>query len=149
MVFLTGSGTRHCPVEGCIGLVETQTDMLVHLWYQYVQDTVVIIEKGNLSHPQCPPCDMAVLWRSLNVSHKIRVQCKKGAERKRRSLTVEEAKAANSSSFSAYRRTLEMVPYLKYLVIVLSAADDDWLEVIRNLTKAWAVWKRISRILSR
>ena len=55
MVFLTGSGTRHCPVEGCIGLVETQTDMLVHLWYQYVQDTVVIIEKGNLSHPQCPP----------------------------------------------------------------------------------------------
>ena len=28
-------------------------------------------------------------------------------------------------------------------------ADDDWPEVIQNLTKARAVWRRMSRIMSR
>ena len=42
-----------------------------------------------------------------------------------------------------------MVPFLKYLGRVLSAADDDWPEVIRKLTKPRAVWRRMSRILSR
>ena len=37
----------------------------------------------------------------------------------------------------------------KYLGIVLSEADDDWPSVIRNLTKARAVWRIMTRILSR
>ena len=54
-----------------------------------------------------------------------------------------------SRAFSAYGRTLEMVPSFKYLGRLLSAADDDWPAVIRNRTKARAVWRRMSRILSR
>ena len=42
-----------------------------------------------------------------------------------------------------------MVPPLKYLGILLSSADDDCPVVIRNLTKARAVWRRILKILSR
>ena len=37
----------------------------------------------------------------------------------------------------------------KYLGRVISAPDYDWLEVIRNLEKARAVWRRIVRILIR
>ena len=64
-------------------------------------------------------------------------------------MAVEEAWAVTSREFSAYRIPLEMVFFIKYLGIVLSAADDDWPVVIRNLTKARAVWRRMSRILSR
>ena len=53
-----------------------------------------------------------------------------------------------SRAFSVYGHPLKMVPYFKYLGRVLSASDDDWPEVIRNLTKAWAVWQRMLRILS-
>ena len=42
-----------------------------------------------------------------------------------------------------------MVPSFKYLGIVILAADDDCLAVIQNLTKAQAVWVRMTRILIR
>ena len=32
---------------------------------------------------------------------------------------------------------------------MISRADDDWPAVIRNLAKAWAVWRRAMRTLSR
>ena len=32
---------------------------------------------------------------------------------------------------------------------MISAADDDWLAVVRNLAKAQVVWRRFTRILSR
>ena len=60
---------------------------------------------------------------------------KKGAEKKRRCLEAEEARAVTSRVFSAYGRTLDMIPFFKYLGRVLLAADDDWPAVIRNLTK--------------
>ena len=42
-----------------------------------------------------------------------------------------------------------MVPSFKYLGRVLLASDNDWPAVIRNLTKARAVWRRMARILIR
>ena len=32
---------------------------------------------------------------------------------------------------------------------MIFAADDDWLEVVKNLDRARKVWSRMSRILSR
>ena len=61
----------------------------------------------------------------------------------------EEEKAVTSREFSAYRRLLEMMTSFKYLGRVISVADDDWPEVIRNLENAWAVWRRMTRILGR
>ena len=42
-----------------------------------------------------------------------------------------------------------MVPSFKYLSRLLSAADDDWPALIQKMTKAQAVWRIMSRILSR
>ena len=92
---------------------------------------------------------MLVPWRSLHRSHKSTSQFKKGAERKRKYLPAEEAREATLRAFSTYRRTLKMVLSLKYLGRVLLAAYYDWPLVIQNLTKVWAVWRRISRILIR
>ena len=43
---------RPCPVKGCSGWASTQTEMRVHFCHRHVRDTVVILEEGNLSHPQ-------------------------------------------------------------------------------------------------
>ena len=108
-----------------------------------------ILEESNLPHPRCPLYNIMVPWRYLNGSLKHTTQCKKEAERKRWRLAEEEEKSAISRVFSAYGRNLGMVPSFKYLGRVLWAADYDWPEVIRNLTKARAVWRRMTRILSR
>ena len=42
-----------------------------------------------------------------------------------------------------------MVSSFKYLVIVILLSDDDWMAVIWNQTKAQAVWRKMTRILSR
>ena len=76
------TGPRPCPVEGCSGRSATQTAMRVHFWHWHVQYTVVILEEGNLTHPQCPLYNILVMWQSLNGSHKCTAQYKKGAYRK-------------------------------------------------------------------
>ena len=42
-----------------------------------------------------------------------------------------------------------MVTSFQYPGSVILAADDDWPAVVSNFSKARAVWKRITRILSR
>ena len=64
-------------------------------------------------------------------------------------MAAEEEKAATSRAFSTYGCTLDMILFFKYLVSVLLLAYDDWLGFIRNLPKARAVWRRMTRILSR
>ena len=91
---------------------------------------------------------MLVTWRSLNGLRNCTVQYKKQVERKRRCLAAEEARAATSRAFRPYQHTLKIVWSFKFLEIVLLAADDYCMVVIQYLTKAWAVWQRMSRILS-
>ena len=64
-------------------------------------------------------------------------------------MAAEEVRAVTARAFSDYSFPLDMVPYFKYLGIVLPVADDDWSAVIHNLAKAQTVWQRMSRILSR
>ena len=64
-------------------------------------------------------------------------------------LTAEEEREVTVRAFSAYGRPLEMVASFKYLVWVISTADDDWSAVINNLDLARKVWNRMLHILSR
>ena len=52
-------------------------------------------------------------------------------------------------AFDAYGEPLENVTTFRYLGRVLTAGDNDWLEVVGNLGKAQKIWGRLSRILSR
>ena len=38
---------------------------------------------------------------------------------------------------------MEMVNYFRYLGQVIFSADDDWLVVVRNLSRSRVVWNRI------
>ena len=110
--------------------------MQVHLWYRHVRYTVVILEECNLPQPRCPLCDMLVPCRDMNGIYRGTAQFKKGTERKRRRLEVEEEREVTSRAVSTYGHPLEMVTSFKYLGKVISAADNYWPEVVRNLTKA-------------
>ena len=76
--------------------------MRVYFMHQYVRDTVVILEEGNLSHPWCPQCDMLVSLRALNGRHLATTQYAMGAEWKRWRLAEEELREILERAFKAY-----------------------------------------------
>ena len=64
--------------------------MRLHFWHQNARDTVVVLEEGNRPNPRCPLCDMLFPWRDLIGAYKRTAQFKRGSERKRQILAVEE-----------------------------------------------------------
>ena len=76
-------------------------------------------------------------------------QSKKGEDRKRRRLEVEEERAVTYREFSAYGLPLEMVTSFQYLRRLILLADENWPAVVWNFARARAAWKRKMRILSR
>ena len=78
------------------------TGLRVDFAHRHVRDTVIIMEKGNLTHLRCPWCDIMVLWEALNVYHLNTTKCAKGAKRKRPGLAVEEARVGTEAAFQEY-----------------------------------------------
>ena len=124
-----------------------RTEMRVHFLHRHFQNTVVILEGGNPPHPQCPRCDMLMLWKALNGRHTSTAYCAKGMERKRRWMAAEEMRKSAARVFQAYGRPLETVSFFKYLGCILMALGDNWTEVVVNLRKARNIWARLYRIL--
>ena len=123
--------------------------MWVHLLHRHVLDTVVILEEGNPSHPQCTRCEMLVPRRALKVRHPDTAQCARGADWKRRRIADTDPRESLKRAFEAYGDTLENVAAFRYLGWVLTAGKDEWLAVVGNLGKARKSWGRLSRILIR
>ena len=92
---------------------------------------------------------MLVPWQALNMWHLVTTQCAKGAERKRWRMEEEDMKESAERSFKAYRRLLEMVTSFKYMSQVLTAADDNWTEVVGKLKQARKSWAWMTKILGR
>ena len=92
---------------------------------------------------------MLVPWKALNGTHRRTAQCTRGAEQNRWRLAAEEEREVTVRAFRAYGIPLEMVTSFKYLGRVISAADDDWTAVAKNLARARKVLSRMSRILTR
>ena len=49
--------------------------------------------------------------------------------------------------FEAYRELINNSTEFKYLGRLLTAGDDDWMELVGNLGKAQRSWGRLSRVL--
>ena len=146
MKFPANGGPPGCPVEECPGRVATRTAMQVHFLHQDVLDTVVIMEKGNLPHPQCARCNILVPRRALNSRHPATSQCARGVKRKRRRLAEAETRESLERASEAYGEPLENVTTFRYLGWVFTAGDDDWLAVVGNLGKAQNSLGRLSLI---
>ena len=123
--------------------------MRVHFVQSHVQDTVVMLEEGNLPHPRYPLCDMQVPRKALNGRHLGTVQCKKGAERKRRRLSKTETRENLERAFHDYGKPVEAVLEFRYLRRILTAMDDDWPAVADNIKKSRVRWGRLARVMGR
>ena len=123
--------------------------MRVHFVHRHVQDTVVMLEEGNLPHPRCPRCDLQVPRKALSGSHLETAQCKKGAERERRRLAETEMQENSERAFHAYRKPMEAVSEFRYLGRLLTATDDYWPAVAGNIRKVRVIWGRLARVPGR
>ena len=99
MSFPTRTGPWEFPIEGCRGRTAIRTALRVHFFRRHIRDTVVILEEGNLPHPQCPRFDMLVPWKALNGRHTNTAQFSKGAEWKRRRLAAEDMRESMVRAF--------------------------------------------------
>ena len=86
-----------------------KTVIRIHFLYRHMKDTIIILYDGNLPHPQCPCCDMLVLWAALNSCHPNTAQCAKGGERKFCMLAAEDMRASTERAFREYGRPLILV----------------------------------------
>ena len=64
-------------------------------------------------------------------------------------MAEKEEREVTLRAFSAYGLPLKILTSFRYLRRVITVADDDWPEVVRNMEKARAVWRRTTSILSR
>ena len=149
MSFPAKGGPQKCPVSGCPGRVVTRTSMQVHFVHRHVLDTVVIPEEGNSPHPRCARCDIQVPQRALNGLHPGTSQCHKGAEQKRRRLAEADTRENTEQAFEAYGAPIESVIEFKYLGRILTATDNDWPVLVRNLGKVRRSWGRLSRVIGK
>ena len=92
---------------------------------------------------------MLVPWKSLNDMHMRMAQSNRGEDRRRWRLEAEEEGEVTARAFCAYRCPLDMVTSFKHLGQVISATEDDWLALVRNLVRAKMLGKRVLHILSR
>ena len=86
---------------------------------------------------------------ALNGRHPATAQCVRGSERKRWQLAETELREILERAFETYGEQLENVTAFQYLGRVLTAGEDEWLEVVGNPGKTRKSWGRLSRILSR
>ena len=85
----------------------------------------------------------------MNGWHPGTAQCKKGAEQKRQQLAEAETQESTEWYFEAYGAPIKNVTEFKYLGRVLTVGDDDCLEVVGNLGKAWRSWGWLAKVLGR
>ena len=123
--------------------------MWVHFVQRHVQDTVAMLEEGNLPHPRCPRCDMQVPRKALNGRHLGTAQCAKGVERKRRRLAETETRDKLEQAFHSNGQPMEAVLEFRYLGRLLTATDEDWPAVAGNIKKSRRSWGRLSWVLGR
>ena len=117
--------------------------------HRYTQYTIVILEKGDRPYPRCPKCDMFVSHKALNRPHLTTAFFRQGEERKLSHLAEEEAREGAEAAITAYGIPLAPVTSFKYIVRILSAADDEWPVVVGNLQRAWQKWAHLTRVLRR
>ena len=72
-----------------------QVDFVHH----HVRYIVIIVEYGNLPHPQFPCCKILVPWEALNSRHRNTTHCTIGAGRKLRRLVAEESRESTQRDF--------------------------------------------------
>ena len=126
-------------VEGYEGQATRRTNLWIKFLHRHIHDTIVIFEEGNRPHPLCLACDMFIPWAALKCHHPFFDLCAQGFDSQIWRMVEEEAWAGSAMEICDYVRPLETVSSFKYLGRLLTAAGNDFPDVISNI---WKVRKR-------
>ena len=107
------------------GTASSQTKLWIHFAHQNPREIILILEEGNKPHPRCPQCEMFVPQEALNWAQLTSGMCRRGTERKRRRIVVEETEEWTGRVLLAYGTPLKAVPLFKYLGQTLLSSNDD------------------------
>ena len=136
-----------CPVEGCPGRASTRSKMKRHFAYVHPQHTIVIAEERPTQ--RCHLCHMFVTDRAIRQGHTQTKECREGAKRVQRRRLQLELLDAQRKTLTVYGKPLEKVHQYTYLGRPLTATDDDWPAVRKNIGKATGRWMGISKIITK
>ena len=92
---------------------------------------------------------MQVPRKALNGRHLGTAQCAKGVEREQRRLFETDTRENLERAFHAYEQLMEAVSEFWYLGRLLTATDDDLLEVAGNIKKVRRSWGRLAWVFGR
>jgi hypothetical protein len=90
---------------------------------------------------------MFVTHAALMGGHRSTALCSQGREIKQKCAIREDTRKAREVVFTVEGIPLYYERWFVYLGRLLSADDDDWPAVLRNMAKARQRWAYISRIL--
>ena len=107
----------------------------MHFVHRHVQDTMIIMEEGDLPHPRCLCCDILLSQAALNIQHPNTAHCDKGEERERCRLAAKEAISGTERCFGGYGCLITTVTSFKCIGYILTDSDDDWSVVVENLRR--------------
>ena len=134
-------------MPSCHAKPPNHTEMRKHFMQKHPTATLCILEEDSQPLPRCSRCDMHLPYTALNGSHESMAFCRMGAERKRKRQLAQRLRAASSLTIEIDSKTVELVPFFKYLGRILCNSNSDWPAVYKNLAKARSKWALISRPL--
>eukprot|EP00797_Seminavis_robusta_P003406 Sro1211_g252850.1 Reverse transcriptase (RNA-dependent DNA polymerase) (1066) ;mRNA; f:30706-34100 len=136
-----------CPVMDCPGILSSYAGLRIHFMRKHPQDTICIRDEGSQPLPRCRLCGMHVTYQALNTTHPSSHLCIEGQQRKLRRQNLEAVRKSREVVFTALNQPIETVTSFRYLGRILSANNNDWPAVHKNIIKARQKWAHISRPL--
>ena len=101
--------STNCQVEEWPERVTIRPNLHIHLMHGHMKDIIYTLTKGTFPHSRRKQCGMFVLWEILVAGHLRKKMCRRGAERKRRRLSVNYAWVATGMELVACSQIIEKV----------------------------------------
>ena len=120
--------------------------------YMYLFTLIEVVQEGREPMPRCDLCGMHMpAGRLLNHQQTKRCDRNTHMQWQRKDVTITGRCEGETFSLTGedYAECIEGVENFKYLGRILYRSDYDWTVVLRNVGKAYRVWRRLGKLLRR
>ena len=123
-------------VEGCPWRATNHPNLRMHFIHRRMEDTIHILNEGNIPHLWCDQCAMFILREALATGHLGTTICKRREYHKNRCLAASSTREVARTKFRALDHVLVRAKTFNYLGRILSSDNNDCPAVDGNLWKA-------------
>ena len=138
-----------CPVEGCSGGANNGNALRRHFNQCHPDATIINRREASYAFRRCEHCGLQCSPNNWKAGHRDSKYCMQFTRVRLLEQALRDCQAAKEVTFTASGDQLSSVEVFRYLGRLLSATDNDWPALHRNLAKARQRWAMISRVLAR